>query len=54
MTTKALLTKNSVFHERTKYIDVRYHFVKDVVSEWIVDEFKVSIEENLTDMLTKT
>ena len=25
------LTKNQMYHERTKHIDVRYYFVRDVV-----------------------
>lgn len=27
------LAKNSVHHERTKHIDVRYHFIRDVVAD---------------------
>ena len=26
------LTKNQMFHERTKHIDVKYHYVRDVIS----------------------
>ena len=27
------LTKNPMYHERTKHIDVRYHYIRDVVAE---------------------
>ena len=27
------LVKNSVFHERTKHIQIRYHFIRDVIAE---------------------
>ena len=26
------LTKNQMFHERTKHIDVKYHYVRDVIT----------------------
>ena len=36
------LSKNSVFHERTKHIDVRLHFVRDVIAEQQVVVEKIS------------
>ena len=47
------LTNDRIFHERTKHIDIRYHFVHDVISEGNVLVKKISTEENLADMLTK-
>jgi hypothetical protein len=47
------LTKDRMHHERTKHIDIRYHFVRDVVSEGKVLVKKISMEKNLVDMLTK-
>jgi hypothetical protein len=26
------LTKDQMFHERTKHIDIRYHFIRDVIA----------------------
>lgn len=48
------LAKHQVFHERSKHIDVRHHFVRDVVSKGVVKMLKVLTEENATDMLTKS
>ena len=42
-----------MFHERTKHIDVRLHFIRDVISEGSVQLFKIATEENPADMLTK-
>ncbi|KAB2634249.1 hypothetical protein D8674_042770 [Pyrus ussuriensis x Pyrus communis] len=42
-----------VHHARTKHIDVRYHFVREVVVEGEICLKKVAIEDNLDDMLTK-
>ncbi|XP_057779777.1 secreted RxLR effector protein 161-like [Salvia miltiorrhiza] len=47
------LVKHQVFHERSKHIDVRYHFIRDVVAEEKVKVAKVGTEDNASDMLTK-
>ena len=46
----ALTSERSKQHQRTKHIDVRYHFIreqKDIIFEY------VSTKNNLADMLTK-
>ena len=48
------LTKDQIFHERTMHIDVRYHFVRDVLARGNVVVEKVSTHDNPADMLTKT
>ena len=40
-------------HERTKHIDVRYHFIQDVIAEGDVKVCKISTHDNLADMMTK-
>ena len=47
------LTKNQMFHERTKHIDVKLHFIRDVVAEGSVVVEKVHTNENPADMATK-
>lgn len=47
------LAKNQVHHALTKHIDVRYHFVRDVVEEGHISLTKVHTDENPADMLTK-
>ncbi|KAG8473056.1 hypothetical protein CXB51_034969 [Gossypium anomalum] len=48
------LTKDQMFHERTKYIDVRYHFVRDIIARGDIVLSKISTHENPTDMMTKS
>nr|GEW02233.1 putative RNA-directed DNA polymerase [Tanacetum cinerariifolium] len=44
---------NHVQHSRTKYIDVRYHFIKEKVKKGIVELFFVGTEYQLADLFTK-
>ena len=44
---------NLVFHERTKYIDVRFHFIREIISSGKVGLLKVSDEDISADALTK-
>ena len=47
------LSKNQVFHERTKHVDIKLHFIRDIVAEETVIVKKVPTEENPADMITK-
>jgi len=42
-----------VYHARTKNIDVRFHFVREILDEGDIELEKVHTKENPTDMLTK-
>ncbi|GAB2294239.1 hypothetical protein Dimus_038287 [Dionaea muscipula] len=47
------LCKNPVHHERTKHVDVRFHFVRDIIAAGTLDISKVPTEDNPADMGTK-
>ena len=47
------LDANLVYHSKNKHIDVKYHFVRKVISEGGVDLKKVQTKENCVDMFTK-
>nr|GEX59931.1 uncharacterized mitochondrial protein AtMg00810-like [Tanacetum cinerariifolium] len=47
------LSWNHVFHKRTKHINVRYHFIREVLEAKTVKVMKVGTEHNVTDALTK-
>ena len=47
------LTKNPMYHERSKHIAVKYNFICETVSEGIVVVKKVAIADNPADMMTK-
>ncbi|KAK9066710.1 hypothetical protein SSX86_014033 [Deinandra increscens subsp. villosa] len=48
------LSKNSVFHERTKHIRVRLHFIREVINSGEVLVNYIPTSENAADMLTKS
>ena len=47
------LAKNPVHHQRSKHIDIRYHFVRDEVQNGFVILEYVPTEENVADVFTK-
>lgn len=47
------LTKNPVFHAKFKHIDLRYHYIRDLVSKGEVHVEFISTNEQPTDFLTK-
>jgi hypothetical protein len=48
------LTKDQMFHERTKHIDVRYHFVREIIARGDIVVSKISTHDNPADMMTKS
>ncbi|GJT48513.1 retrovirus-related pol polyprotein from transposon TNT 1-94 [Tanacetum coccineum] len=48
------LSKNPVQHSRTKPIEIRHHFLRDNVQKRNISIEKVSSEDNIADILTKS
>jgi hypothetical protein len=48
------LAKNPTYHSKTNHIDVKYHFVRDMVENKKVLLMKVDNLENVVDSLTKS
>ncbi|KAL6314320.1 hypothetical protein AAG906_019020 [Vitis piasezkii] len=42
-----------MFHERTKHIDVWYHFVCDIIGRGDIVVAKINTHDNLADMMMK-
>ncbi|KAH9669389.1 Integrase catalytic domain-containing protein [Citrus sinensis] len=47
------LAKNQTYHARTKHIDVKYHYVREIIESSVVLLRKIDTKDNPLDMLTK-
>jgi hypothetical protein len=48
------MTENPVFHEKSKNIEIRYHYIPDMVHRGAINVQYVSADEQVADVLTKT
>jgi len=42
-----------MYHERTKHIDIRYQFLREIISQGNIIVKKIGTSDNATDMFTK-
>jgi hypothetical protein len=47
------MTENLVFHDRSKHIEIRYHYIRDMVQRGALKLQYVSMDEQVVDVLTK-
>jgi hypothetical protein len=47
------ISKNPVQHSRTKHIDIRHHFIRDLVESRVVSLSFIPTDNQLADILTK-
>jgi hypothetical protein len=48
-----VLSKNPFYHDRSKHIDTRYHFIRECIEEGTIVIKYVPTERQLADILTK-
>ena len=46
------LSENPVFHDNSKHIEIKYHYIRDMVQRGVVELQYVAIEEQIADVLT--
>ena len=47
------ISKNPIQHSRTKHIDIRHHFIRDLVEDKVIALEHVATELQLADIFTK-
>lgn len=47
------LSKNPVLHGRSKHIDVRFHYLRDLVKDEVIELFYCRTEHQISDIMTK-
>ena len=47
------IAENPVLHDRTKHIDIRYHFVRELVEDLKIDVVYIETQKMVADLLTK-
>jgi hypothetical protein len=47
------LSKNPVFHDKSKHIEIRYHYIRDMVQRGAVRLQYVATDEQVAGVLTK-
>ncbi|GJQ92313.1 retrovirus-related pol polyprotein from transposon TNT 1-94 [Tanacetum coccineum] len=47
------LSRNAMFHERMKHINVRYHFIREIVESKEIEVAKIGTKNNAADVFTK-
>jgi hypothetical protein len=47
------MTKKLVFHDKSKHIEIRYHYIRDMVQRGAIKLHYVGMNEQVADVLTK-
>ena len=47
------LSENPLFHDKLKHIEIKYHYIRDMVQRGVVKLQHVATDEQIADVLTK-
>ena len=47
------LSENPIFHDRFKHIDIKYHYIRDMVQQGAIRLQHIGTDEQIANILTK-
>ena len=47
------LLENPMFHDKSKHVEIKYHYIRDMVQKGVVELHYVETDEQIIDVLTK-
>ena len=47
------LSENSVFHDKSKHIEIKYHYIQEMVQRGVVKLQYIATDKQIADVLTK-
>ena len=47
------MSVNLVFHDKSKHVEIRYHFIRDMVQKGAIELQYISTNDQVVDVLTK-
>ena len=47
------LSENPMFHDKSKHIEIKYQYIRDMVEKGVVKLQYIAIDEQVTNVLTK-
>ena len=47
------VTENSIFHDKSKYIEMKYHYIRDMVQKGVIKLQYIATDMQVADILTK-
>ena len=47
------LSENPVFHDKSKHIEIKYQYIRDMVEKGAVELLYIATEQQIADVLTK-
>jgi hypothetical protein len=47
------LSENHVFHDKSKHIEIKYQYIRDMVQRGVVELHYISMDDQIADILTK-
>ena len=47
------MSENPLFHDKSKHIEIKYHYIRDMVQRGVVKLQYVAMDDKIVDVLTK-